>query len=154
MALSDDMAELLSLFEKHEVEYVLVGGYAVNYYGYIRSTQDIDLLVNPSIENAEKLMIALDDFGFGEAGIPRSYFEKPGSAIHLGNEPNRIDLLTKLKGISNDQIFANKKRVQFDSIAVDIIDYQDLIQAKRLSDRLRDQADADELEKTDRHSSE
>jgi hypothetical protein len=45
MALSDDMAELLSLFEKHEVEYVLVGGYAVNDYGYIRSTQDIDLLV-------------------------------------------------------------------------------------------------------------
>jgi hypothetical protein len=78
-------------------------------------------------------MIALDDFGFGEVGIPRSYFEKPGSAIHLGNEPNRIDLFTKLKGISNDQIFANKKRVQFDSIAVDIIDYQDLIQAIRLS---------------------
>ena len=132
----------------HRVEFVLVGGHAVNYYGYVRTTQDIDLLVYPSPENAQRMMAALSDFGFGEAEIPTSFFESAGSAIHLGNEPNRIDLLTTLKGVSNDQVFKNKKRIHLESLEIDIIDFQDLIQVKRQSSRLKDQADAEELEKS------
>lgn len=97
MFFSKDMKELLSLFEAHDVGYVLVGGFAVNFYGYIRMTQDIDILLFPSKENAAKVNKSLEEFGFGDAGIPQEYFEKEGSAIHLGVEPNRIDLLTRLK---------------------------------------------------------
>lgn len=148
MLLSKDMQDLLSFFERHRVQYVLVGGHAVNYYGYVRATQDIDLLVYPSAENAARTMAALSEFGFGSAGIPQAYFERPGSVIHLGVEPNRIDLLTSLKGIDNDRIFANTGRVEFEGTPVNIISLQDLLEAKRKSDRPRDRADAEELLRT------
>ncbi len=147
MLFSQDMRDLLEIFERNSVEYVLVGGFAVNYYGYIRTTQDIDFLVYPSNENASRLMSALTDFGFGGAGIPEETFEQPGSVVHLGVEPNRIDLLTHLKGVKNDHIFSNIKRVVIYDVAVNMISLQDLIAAKRSSDRPRDRADAEELER-------
>lgn len=150
MFFSEDMKDLIKLFNKYSVSYVLAGGFAVNYYGYVRTTQDIDFLIFPSKDNAVKVMSALQDFGFGKAGIPKKYFEEPGSAIHLGVEPNRIDLLTHLIGIGNDQIFSNFQQINLDDIPVNIIAYSDLIQAKRSSKRLRDQADAEELEKSRR----
>lgn len=145
---TEDMVEFLELLDKHGVEFVLVGGHAVNYYGYVRTTQDIDLLIYPSPKNAQCMMAALTDFGFGDAGIPVSLFESAGSAIHLGNEPNRIDLLTALKGVSNEQIFKNKKRIQLGSLELNIIDLNDLLQIKRQSSRLKDQADAEEIQKS------
>jgi hypothetical protein len=98
-------------------------------------------------ENARKVTTALSDFGFGKAGIQKKIFEEPGNAVHLGVEPNRIDLLTHLVGISNQQIFSNLKKVEIDDIQINIIALNDLIHAKRASKRLRDQADAEELEK-------
>jgi predicted nucleotidyltransferase len=148
MYFTQDMRELIDTFEKHQVLYVLVGGYAVNYHGYVRSTQDIDFLVMPSKENAENVMKALSDFGFGGAGIPQDYFEREGTAIHLGVEPNRIDLLTTLQGVSNTTVFENAERVEFGGVLLNIIGYDDLLAAKRQSKRPRDLADADELEKS------
>ena len=153
MLLTQDMKELIAFFEKNSVEYVLVGGYAVNYYGYVRSTQDIDFLVMPSPENAQNLMLALAEFGFAGAGIPQKLFEREGTAVHLGVEPNRIDLLTRLKGVSNEEIFTNKERVKLGGTSLNIIAYSDLLAAKRNSDRPRDLADVDELEKTNRNGS-
>ena len=147
MFFSDDMKALIELFNKHGVAYVLIGGFAVNYYGYVRTTQDIDFLLYPSKENADKVMTALNDFGFGKAGIPKDIFEEAGNAVHLGVEPNRIDLITHLLGVSNDQVFSNFKRVEMDGILVNIIAYGDLIKSKKASKRLRDLADAEELEK-------
>ena len=141
------MKKLIALFDRHHVQYALVGGYAVNYYGYVRTTQDIDLLIYPTLENAKKIMGCLSAFGFGEAGIPIEYFERAGSAIHLGVEPNRIDLLTHLRGVSNDRIFSNIKKVSIEGVSVNIIALEDLLAAKRSSERLKDQADAEELEK-------
>ncbi len=145
MLFTDDMRELLRLFEKHGVEYVLVGGFAVNYYGCVRTTQDIDFLIFPSPDNALRIMQALNDFGFGSAGIPQECFERPGSAVHLGAEPNRIDLLTKLKGVSNSAVFAAAQSIEFAGVSVNIISFEHLLEAKRSSDRPRDLADADEL---------
>jgi len=148
MHFTQDMKELIEAFEKHEVLYVLVGGYAVNFHGYVRSTQDIDFLVMPSKINAQNIMKALSDFGFGGAGIPQEYFEREGTAVHLGVEPNRIDLLTTLQGVSNATIFDNIERVEFGGILLNMIAYDDLLAAKRQSQRPRDLADADELEKS------
>ncbi len=147
MFLSEDMKDLIKLFNQNEVSYLLVGGFAVNYYGYVRTTQDIDFLLFPSKENAHKIMLALDAFGFGKAGIPQDFFEEAGRAIHMGVEPNRIDLLTHLPGISNEQVFSNYKQIEMDGIPINIIAYADLVQAKNQSKRLRDRADAEELEK-------
>lgn len=87
--LSDDMRELLDLFRELAVEYAIVGGFAFNYYGYVRTTQDIDILVNPTIENAARVVEAFARFGFAGAGIPRELLEREGGIVHLGVEPNR-----------------------------------------------------------------
>ena len=147
MLFTDDMKELLQLFEHHKVRHVLVGGFAVNYYGYVRTTQDIDILIYPSKENARNVMDALEAFGFGKEGIPEDFFTKKGSAIHIGVEPNRIDLLTCLQGISNDIIFSNMARINYDGVALNIISLSDLLECKKRSARPKDLADADELEK-------
>ena len=147
MLFSKDMKELIELFERFHVEYALVGGFAVNYYGYVRTTQDIDLLINPSQKNAERIVGALAVFGFGNAEIPQDYFERAGSAIHLGVEPNRIDILTHLVSVSNEQIFSHIKKVSVEGILIPIISRDDLIEVKRKSERFKDKADAEELEK-------
>ncbi len=145
MIFSQEMKDLVRIFNAHGVQYLLVGGHAVNYYGYVRATQDIDFLIYPSAENAPRVMAALSEFGFGGAGIPQDAFTYPGTAVHLGVEPNRIDLLTHLKGISSDQLFTNRKQIEIEETPVEIISLEDLIAAKRLSRRLKDLADAEEL---------
>jgi hypothetical protein len=147
MFFTKDMKDLLSIFKRHKVQYALVGGFAVNFYGYVRMTQDVDILIYPSVKNARNVMEALGEFGFGKAGIPQKYFETAGSAIHLGVEPNRIDLLTRLKGVDNDTIFTHIRKIEFEGILIPIISYNDLIRSKRSSNRKRDLADAEELEK-------
>ncbi len=145
MLFTQGMKDLLGLFNKHNVQYALVGGFAVNYYGYVRTTQDIDFLVCPPPENAERVTAALKEFGFGQADIPREYFKRAGSAIHLGVEPNRIDLLTQLRGISNERLLENAQQVILEDVPVCIVSLNDLLEVKRCSKRLKDQADAEEL---------
>jgi len=145
MTLTDDMKDLIDLFEKKDVKYMLVGGFAVICYGYIRTTQDIDFLIYPSKENSEKIMDALSDFGFGNAGIPIEYFQREGTAIHIGAEPNRIDFLTCLKGVSNDTIFQNGTKVEYQGKTFNVISKDDLIQAKKAAGRAKDLADVEEL---------
>lgn len=149
MIFTEDMRDIIKLFEKHSVQYALVGGFAVNFYGYVRTTQDIDFLLFPSLENADRVKLALKEFGFGDAGIPLEYFTKEGTAIHIGVEPNRIDFLTKLLGVSNDEIFSHIQRVDFEGTQLNIISKEDLLKSKKASDRLKDLADAEELEKLD-----
>ena len=148
MVITKDMTDFVHLLNSHKVKYMLVGGFAVIYYGYVRTTQDIDLLVFPSSENAEKMLKVLKEFGFGEAGFTRDIFEKEGAAIHLGTEPNRIDILTSLKGVSNASIFSNLKKVRYKGISLNVISFNDLIECKKHSTRPKDIADADVLEKT------
>ena len=145
MLFTVDMKDLLRLFDEHDVEYVLVGGFAVNYYGYVRTTQDINLLVFPSPDNSGRIMAALADFGFGSAGIPQSLFEQEGGAVHLGTEPNRIDLLTSLRGVMNQAVFEAAQQIELEGVAVKIISLRHLVEAKRNSDRARDRADVEEL---------
>lgn len=117
----------------------------MNFYGYVRATQDVDLLVVPTSDNASRVMRALAEFGFASAGIPEDCFARSGTAVHLGVEPNRIDLLTSLKGVSAEEVVAEARRARIGDIEVNVISFDHLIAVKRSSDRPRDQADADEL---------
>lgn len=151
MVFTKDMKDIIELFEKYNVLYALVGGYAVIYYGYVRTTHDIDFLVFPSKDNARRVMKAFTEFGFKNAGIPEEYFTKEGTAIHIGVEPNRIDFLTSLKGISNTEIFKNVERVNFAGTTLNVISKSDLLKSKKASLRLKDLADADELGKLEKN---
>jgi hypothetical protein len=147
MIFTSDMKDFIALLEKHDVAYLVIGGFAVNYYGYVRTTQDFDLLLSPSRENAQKMMKVLKEFGFGEAGISQEIMEVEGTAIHLGVEPNRIDVLTRIRGASNKDIFSRKKRIRYLGVSMNIISMRDLLSSKRISKRPKDKADADELRK-------
>ena len=145
MILSQDMKDLVALFEKYEVKYALIGGYAVIYYGVIRTTQDIDFLIKPEPHNAQRMMMALREFGFANTGIEASHFEKESVAIHLGVEPNRIDLITSILGVDNEEIFKHIKNAQIDNCQLKIISLTHLTQSKGCSKRYKDLADAEAL---------
>jgi len=102
MYFSDDMCELVLLFKKHGVEFAVCGGFAVAHYGFVRMTMDFDLLVNPNPDNAQRIMAALEEFGFGQAGITSDDFLEPGAAVTLGEQPNQIDL-EELKRINENR---------------------------------------------------
>ena len=145
MMISNDMLEFIGLLGKHRVKYALVGGFAVIYYGYPRSTQDLDVLINPSTKTAEKMLKVLYEFGFGGVGFSAGLFEREGTAIHLGVEPNRIDILTSLKGVANSRIFSNVKRIRFKGKVLRVISFSDLVRSKKSSKRYKDLADVEAL---------
>ena len=146
MLLTQDMRDFVEMLGRHGVDYLLVGGFAVNYYGYVRTTQDIDFLIRPTPDNAARMMTVLEEFGFSKAGIPREALEREGTAIHLGVAPNRIDLLTHLEGLAPQEVFIAGNEIIHDGLRLRIIDLPNLIRCKRNSTRLKDLADAEELE--------
>ena len=89
MYFSDDMRELILLFKKHNVDFAVCGGFAVAHYGFVRMTMDFDLLINPSQDNAKRIMSALEEFGFGQVGVSVEDFEKPGTAVTGATQSNR-----------------------------------------------------------------
>jgi hypothetical protein len=98
--LNPDFLDFITFLEQRSVEYVIVGGYAVGFHGFPRYTGDIHFFVNPSGENAEKLLWVLDDFGFGGIGVEKEDFLKPSYVIELGREPRKIQILTGIDGVS------------------------------------------------------
>lgn len=145
MTLTEDMKDLLGLFERHAVAYAVIGGFAVNYYGYPRLTQDFDVLVVPGEENARKVLSALREFGFGGVGLREDFFAREGAALHMGVEPNRIDLLTSVLGVAPFDVVRRARPICVDGVTFRLISRDDLIAAKKASKRARDQADAEEL---------
>jgi hypothetical protein len=102
MPLSSDLREFIECLNSNEVEYLVVGAFAVSWHGFPRYSADIDFLIRPSVPNAVRVLRALSQFGFGSLEISASDLTVPGRVIQLGYEPNRIDLLTSVTGISFD----------------------------------------------------
>ena len=98
MEIQQDFRDLLELFNSNKVDYIIVGGYALAFHGAPRYTGDIDIYVKPDVRNAEQIMSALDDFGFGSVGLDAVDFVKPGQIIQLGVPPVRIDIITSIGG--------------------------------------------------------
>jgi hypothetical protein len=110
MEVQKDFRELLELFNKHNVEYMIVGGYALAFHGAPRYTGDLDIFIRPDLMNAQHIMRALKDFGFESAGLTEADFERPDNVIQLGVPPVRVDIVTSLTGISWESAF--KQRIQ------------------------------------------
>lgn len=146
-ALGKDVRELLGLLEKHGVRYMIVGGFAVTAHGFPRYTKDLDVWVECSPDNARRLVAVPDEFGFGDLGVTEADFGTPDLVIQLGDEPNRVDLLTGLTGVRFEDAYPRRITDMTDGIAVPIIDRQSLAANKRAFGRAIDMADAEELEK-------
>ncbi len=146
MALSQDFKEFVQSLNANNVRYLVVGGYAVSLHGYPRYTKDLDVWVELDAANANRIIRALDEFGFGSLGLQASHFLEPDQIIQLGYPPNRIDILTTVPGVAFEACFASKMVVEIDGVPVNFIDLENLKRNKRASGRLQDLADLDNLE--------
>jgi len=150
MEICPDFRELLELFNARNVEYVIVGAYALAFHGVIRATNDIDLYIRPTKANAERVMAALDAFGFGQAGLKTEDFEKPGQVIQLGAPPVRIDLITSIEGVSWEQAAGGKGQGEYGGTPVPFLGRAEFVANKKAVGRLQDLADVERLESLDK----
>lgn len=142
---SPDFKEFVELLIKNNVEYLIVGGYAVGVHGYPRYTGDLDIWLNQTSINADKILLAVNEFGFSSLGISKEDFIKPGNVIQLGYPPLRIDLLTEIDGVAFKDCYKNRKEVEIEGIIVNFIGYQDLLKNKKETGRPRDMDDLENL---------
>lgn len=148
MKVEKDYEDLLRLFNRHRVKYCIVGAFAVAFYARPRYTKDIDILIDPSQKNSDKIVKALNDFGFGSLDLKPEDFTKEGRIIQLGFEPVRIDIMTSLGGCTFDEIWKNKKIGRYGNTKVYFIGIEELIKNKKNSDRQQDKIDLALLLKT------
>jgi predicted nucleotidyltransferase len=141
----------LEVLLKNNVDFILIGGYAVNYYGYNRVTGDMDIWIKPDNNNKELLLDALNALDFDEEGIAiiRSWdFTKP-QKFHIGNEkqPDKTEFMTHISGVKYGEAASNKTIAMIDGLKLPIIHYNNLIQNKAATGRIKDKADIEYLEK-------
>jgi hypothetical protein len=147
MVLNPDFKEFIQSLNNNKVRYLVIGGYAVAFHGHPRYTKVIDIWVDRDEENGVRLVAALDEFGFGELGLTASDFLEWGQIIQLGYPPNRIDILTSVKGVEFDNCYQARVIVELDEkVTINFIDLENLIQNKRASGRYQDLADVENLE--------
>ena len=145
MEIQSDFKELLELFNKQQVEYLIVGGYALAFHGVPRATGDLDLWIRPVAENARRLLQALALFGFDAVGLSEGDFTSEGKVVQLGVPPVRIDLLTSLSGVTWEQAAANRRSGTLGGQPVEFIGRSDFIANKKATGRTRDLADLEAL---------
>ena len=124
-----------------------MGAWAVSIYGQPRYTGDLDIFIRKSSENADRLLSALSDFGFGSVGFSKADFLKSNSVIQLGYEPNRIDILTDISGVDFDKAWQKRELVKSEGLEIPFISRKHLIENKKAIGRAKDLADIENLEK-------
>lgn len=144
--LNKDFREFIESLNAHDVKYLVVGGYAVAFHGHPRYTKDLDVWIESTKENAEKVLTALDSFGFGSIGIKKEDFLKGDQIIQLGYPPNRIDILTTLKEVNFKDCYKERIVIELQGEKINFIDLKNLKQNKRATGRAQDIADAEHLE--------
>ncbi len=147
MNFSSDFSELFGFFLSRKVRFVIVGGHAVAVHAKPRYTKDVDVLVEPTPENAARLLAALDDFGFGGVGLTPDDFTKPGQVVQLGYPPNRVDILTSITGVSFDEVWNGHVEAAYGGKELPFIGRAELIRNKIASDRPQDRIDVEWLKK-------
>ena len=125
--------------------YLVVGGYAVAFHGYPRYTKDIDLWIQLDKSNAEKILKVLQDFGFGSLELTVEDFLDPEQVIQLGYPPNRIDILTDIKGVDFTKCYSSKIEAAIEGTTVNFIDLDNLRKNKKATARHQDLADLENL---------
>lgn len=149
LELAPDFKELLKLLNENQVKYLLIGGYAVVLHGYVRNTNDIDLVIGDDLENARRLIQVLEEFGFGES-LPADLFTKKNSFVRMGVEPIKIEILNYLAGVDFEEAYRRRWMVKVEDIEIPLIGLDDLIANKQAVGRLRDISDIEELKKRNR----
>ncbi len=142
---SKDFEELFACLRDRSVRAIVVGAHAVAFHAKPRYTKDVDVLVEPSPANAERLLLALDDFGFGSLDLTVEDFSSSGKIVQLGFEPNRVDFITSLGSVSFETAWAGRVEGRYGNQDVFFLGLDELILAKEDAGRPQDLADLDWL---------
>lgn len=147
------LPEIVNIWQKlneHNVRYLTIGGLAVNIYGYVRNTGDIDLLIEDTIENRKNLRKAFAAIGIGDFKEIETMQFVAGFTDYIISYDLRLDIMTSIKGLENenfDFLLENATIILLKETPVYFLDYDSLIKAKKATNRLKDQLDIEELEK-------
>jgi hypothetical protein len=145
MIFNQDFREFIELLNKHNVRYLVIGGYAVAFHGHPRYTKDLDIWIWMEKTNSKNLLSALKEFGFGSFGLNDEDFLKADHIIQLGYPPNRIDLMTSPKGVDFEKCYASRETIEIEGLKIDLIDMVNLKKNKQATGRLQDLADLENL---------
>lgn len=146
METQQDFRELLGLLNKHGVEYLIAGAHALAYHGVPRYTGDIDIYVRPSTKNSRSIMQALNEFGFGSAGLSETDFTAEGKVIQLGVPPVRVDIITSLTSLAWEEASSGSCQGSYGDVPVRYLGRVQLIKNKLALGRKKDLADVEALD--------
>lgn len=145
LELPNDFKEFLRLLRAHSVEYLLIDGYAVGYHGYPRATDDLDVWIAITPDNADRVVKALSDFGFDVPALSVDLFLQPDQIVRMGVEPLRIEVLTSIGGVEFDECYRERLETTLDNVPVSLINLRHLKINKKASGRAKDLADLENL---------
>jgi len=143
--LNRDFKEFIRSLNDNHVRYLVVGGYAVAFHGHPRYTKDIDIWIEMTQANVEKVIKSLAQFGFGSLGLKEEDFLIPDQTIQLGYPPSRIDLINTLSGVDFETCYSSRVQIEIEGTQVNFIDLENLKKNKQASGRLQDLADIESL---------
>lgn len=143
--MNQDFLDLLRAFADHSVRFLIVGAYALGVHGRPRATGDLDVWVDPTLENAARVMSALRQFGAPLDQVSAEDFSRPGVVFQMGLPPVRIDVLTELTGLTFADAWAGRTQAPFGPLTVPVIGRHAFITNKRATGRARDLGDIESL---------
>ena len=138
-----DFKEFLKLLDAHSARYLLIGGYAVNAFGYVRNTVDMDVWIASDADNRLRVLQAIRDFAFPAA--PDNLLDEPDAMVRMGLPPLRIEVLRKISGVDFEDCWPRRVLINDDELQIPAISLEDLKRNKRASGRRKDLLDLDEL---------
>ena len=150
MRLAHDFEEFLKSLNANAVEYLIIGGYAVAFHGFPRTTGDLDIWVAMEPTNAERLASTLRQFGFDTPEVRASLFQTEDRIIRMGVPPMRIDILTTISGVRFEECFPHRVEARIGTLMVNFIDLRNLRVNKLATGRHKDLADLEELPDPDK----
>ncbi len=139
-----DFHDFLKLLSAHKVRYMIVGGYATGYHGYVRATGDLDIFVEVSESNADKLVQTFRDFGF-DAGVTKDLFLAKGKMVRVGHPPLRLEILTEITGVTFEDCYTSCEEIEIDDVKIRFIDMYHLLKNKSSTGRTKDKLDVEML---------
>lgn len=136
-----NFAEFLRLLNAHGVEYLVIGGYAVGFHGFVRATGDMDVFVGRSAKNAAALVAAFRDFGLDLPELRPELFLEPGKILRVGVPPLRLEVMNEISGVGFAECYASRVESEIGGLRVPFIDLGHLLRNKAASGRPKDLAD-------------
>jgi hypothetical protein len=145
MEVQKDFRDLLELFNAHNVDYIIVGAYALGFHGAPRYTGDLDIFVKPDPVNAQRILRALEAFGFGSVGLTGADFESHDKVVQLGLPPVRVDIITSITGVPWEEAWSGRVEGRFGDLEVHYIGRNEFLLNKKALGRKKDLADLEAL---------